>query len=249
MTGAHRQVLFIADDFGASVAVNDAIVDAHINGALDGACLMMGQPGTDDAVERARDHPSLIIGWHLHLCDSVPTTTATWPWGASPMRAGLAIAFTPRGRKLARAEISHQWQLLRATGLPVATVNAHHHLHWHPFVSRILAATVAGEFDGWLRWGQPRFFGRDRPPIGYALANALLLRPNRSRLRVATSTSLWGLDRTFNMNANEIEHAITSLGDGIHEFMFHPRPAPKDADTACLIELARRRALNPQAVR
>ena len=82
--------VFIADDFGLDEATNLAILRAHCAGALHGASLMLGQPGTDHAVALAREHPTLLIGWHLHLCDSRPATRSAWPWGASPGRAGLA---------------------------------------------------------------------------------------------------------------------------------------------------------------
>lgn len=230
--------MFVADDFGLSEDINEAILRAHTEGALQIACLMMGQPGTQGAVAIARDYPSLRVGWHLHLCDSRPTTVETWPWGRSPTAAGLAIAALPGARALAGAEISNQWRMLRATGLPVATVNAHHHLHWHPFVLRSLAAVLAadGEFDGWLRWGEPRFFG-PRVPLGYRLVERLLLAPARRRLETPCSDSLWGLDRTFAMNPAEVATVLSGLGGGIHEFVFHPRPGEHDPDTRCLNEL------------
>lgn len=234
-----RQILFIADDFGMSPEINAAIVRAHRRGALHGACLMMGQAGTEDAIARARDNPSLQIGWHLHLNDSRPLTASEWPWGRSPARAGWAIAMSPSARALARREIEEQWGALSDAGLGCGFVNAHHHLHWHPFVRRHLVSTitVGGAFDGWIRWGRLMFLHRDSAPLGYALVEALLQEPQRGRLAVRPSTTLWGLDRTFAMQAREIAALIPSLGEGLHEFMFHPRPGDADADTRCLIEL------------
>lgn len=234
-----RQIFFIADDFGMSVEINAAIVRAHRRGALHGACLMLGQPGTDDAIARARENPSLQIGWHLHLNDSRPLTVSEWPWGRSPARAGWAIAVSPSARALARREIEEQWRAFSETGLECRFVNAHHHLHWHPFVRRQIVATItaAGGFDGWIRWGRLSFIDRDSAPLGYALVEALLQEPQRDRLALRPSTTLWGLDRTFAMQSNEIAALIPGLGEGLHEFMFHPRPGDADADTRCLIEL------------
>ena len=236
---ASRQVIFIADDFGLSEAVNNAILRAHLDGSLHGACLMVGQPGTEHAMELARAHPTLQLGWHLHLCDSQPTTIDAWPWDDSPTRAGLAIAALPRARALVRAEISKQWETLKASGLPIATVNTHHHLHWHPFVIRSLVDTLEanGGFNGWLRWGEPRFFQRSRAPLGYTLVNRYLQTPKRKNLPIRTSATLWGLDRTCAMNPAEIERVLPALPAGLHEFMFHPRPGSKDPDTDCLITL------------
>ena len=90
-----KEVVFVADDFGMTAEINDAICHAHVSGQLTGAALMMAQPATDDAVIRARAHPGLAIGWHLHLTDSVPATTNRWPWRASPTRAGFSIGLLP----------------------------------------------------------------------------------------------------------------------------------------------------------
>ncbi len=67
-----KELIFVADDFGMNGEINDAILYAHISGHLNGAALMMAQPGSEAAVEMARVHPTLQIGWHLHLNDSVP---------------------------------------------------------------------------------------------------------------------------------------------------------------------------------
>lgn len=234
------RIFFIADDFGMSPEINAAIVRAHLEGALHGACLMMGQPGTAGAIELARRHPTLQIGWHLHLNDSLPMTVESWPWGHSPARAGLSMVLSPDARALARQEIDAQWSALRETGLECRFVNTHHHLHWHPFVRRRLVETVASDagFDGWMRWGAPRFFGHGG--TGYALIERFLQAPARKRLGVCHSDTLWGLDRTFAMCNDEIASVLSGLGPGLHEFMFHPRPGDSDADTRCLIALRER---------
>src|SRR5476649_2752184 len=112
-----KEVIFVADDFGMDRETNEAILYAHTSGHLTGAALMMAQLGTEDAVAKARAHPALQIGWHLHLNDSVPATTDRWPWGASPARAGFAIGLSPSARRLMRKEIARQWELFQATGL------------------------------------------------------------------------------------------------------------------------------------
>lgn len=240
MTGMARRVVMIADDLGLSEEVNRAILHAHQDGALTGAALMMGQPGTGHAVELARRTPSLEVGWHLHLNDSKPLTRDAWPWGRSPARAGFAIGLSPAARRLVRAEIAAQWRAYRATGLPCRFVNAHHHLHVHPFVRRTLLQVLPAGFSGWLRWGRVRFFPPRRTSIGYRLLNGLILAPQRRRLDLAASTTLWGLDRTGAMDAGDVARLLPTLPDGLHELVFHPRRLEGDPDTECLVELARR---------
>jgi len=231
-----RKVIFVADDFGMTTDINRAIVHAHEAGALEGASLMMGQRATDEAVRLARDHPSLQIGWHLHLCDSQPVTCRSWPWGNSHVRAGWGFGFSPRARRLMRAEVAAQWDLFQATGRPCAFVNSHHHLHAHPFVYKALLETLPPSFAGWLRLGKPRFLGPTKYQFFYKCADELFMQSRRRRCPYRCSETLWGLGRTFRMQATEVAAAAQQLPDGLHEFYFHPRSID-DADTKCLLEL------------
>lgn len=232
-----KEVVFIADDLGLSPEINDAILHAHRAGRLDGAALMMGQLGTDDAVQLARETPTLQVGWHLHLTDSTPTTAPRWPWGASPARAGWAIGLFPSAQRLIEREVERQWELFAATGLPCAFVNSHHHLHAHPLVYRAMRRVVGVRFDGWLRQGRPRYFS---PRVASGAVTALadrLFFARRRRLSPWRSTdTLWGLDRLFRMNADEVRAALAAIPDGFHEFMFHPRTRTCP-DTLCLLAL------------
>jgi predicted glycoside hydrolase/deacetylase ChbG (UPF0249 family) len=230
-----RTVLFIADDLGMSDSVNDAIVHAHRHGALNGAALMLGQPATHAAVCRARELPHLEIGWHLHLSDSHPCTLDRWPWDGSEARAGFALGLSRRTRALVRDEIRAQWDAFRETGLGCRFVSGHHHLHVHPFVRDVLAETLPADFDGWIRWGEPKFFEACPSSLFYRALHGLL--QTRRHWPFTVSTTLWGLDRIEAMNATEIAAVLPLLGDGLHEFMFHPRRLERDADTECLLAL------------
>lgn len=234
-----KHLAFIADDFGLHAAVNEAILEGHHHGALTGASLMMGQPGTDDAVAAALCVPGLEIGWHLHLCDSRPLTLKTWPWGNSPVRAGFSLALTPGCRRRIRSEIEAQWNAFRQTGLPCRFINTHHHLHLHPWVSRVFMEIVADVPGAWFRGGGFRTFG-----TGENLTAALTRRMGAFRASarptagvLPTPATVWGLDRVHCMSAREINTVAASLPAGLHEFMFHPRSVDSDADLTALREL------------
>jgi len=232
-----KEVVFVADDLGMTGAINDAILYAHTAGRLEGAALMMGQPGTEEAVHLARENPRLQVGWHLHLTDSQPVTTARWPWGSSPARAGWAIGLLPSARRLMEAEVARQWELFQATGLPCRFINSHHHLHVHPFVHRAMRRVVGDGFPGWLRLGCPSYF----PPRGpdaliMSLTDRLFTARRRRLSPWRVTDTLWGLDRLFRMDPREVRSAIDTLPDGFHEFLFHPRTRTCP-DTLCLLAL------------
>jgi predicted glycoside hydrolase/deacetylase ChbG (UPF0249 family) len=230
-----KEVIFVADDLGMSAEINDAIMHAHYSGHLTAASLMLAQPATAAAVEGARATPSLQIGWHLHLNDSQPATVDRWPWGKSPAAAGFAIGLSRRGHELMRHEVARQWKLFQETGLECRFINSHHHLHAHPFVYRALRETVGPKFRGWIRLGQARAFGPTTPTLWRALDSTYLARRRRAARWRATDT-LWGLDRAFRMDADEVRATLPTLPDGFHEFLFHPR-SRSCPDTLCLLNL------------
>jgi predicted glycoside hydrolase/deacetylase ChbG (UPF0249 family) len=231
-----KEVIFVADDFGLSNEINGAILHAHVSGHLTGAALMMAQPGTEEATDLARAHPSLQIGWHLHLNDSVPATIDRWPWGNSPAQAGIRIGLSQRARKLMRNEVARQWELFQATGLECRFINSHHHLHAHPFVYRALLEVVGPRFAGWIRLGKPHPFHITPLTILWSLLSQTYLERRRRLSAWRSTDTLWGLDRVFQMNAGEIRAALATLPDGFHEFLFHPRTLTCP-DTLCLVEL------------
>ena len=67
-----KHLIVTADDFGAAREVNDAVLDAHQNGILTAASLMVAAPAAADAVARAHATPSLRVGLHLVLVDGKP---------------------------------------------------------------------------------------------------------------------------------------------------------------------------------
>jgi predicted glycoside hydrolase/deacetylase ChbG (UPF0249 family) len=234
-----KQVLFVADDFGMNAKINEAILHTHVSGALQAAALMMAQPGTEEAVAMSRSHPGLQVGWHLHLNDSSPATLERWPWGSSPVRAGISLALSSKARAIMRREVARQWELYRNTGLPCHFINSHHHMHAHPAVYPVLVEILGPEFQGWIRLGQLRFF----QPAPQLFSQSFLLDTFFKRERKLSSwrspDTLWGLDRLFSMKASEVQAAISALPEGFHEFLFHPRTL-SCPDTKCLLDLSPR---------
>jgi len=232
-----RIIHYTADDFGLDEQTNLAIEDAHQQGVLTAASLMLGQPGTAHAVEVARRNPSLQIGFHFHICDSQPVTCKRWPWGGSTVLAGVAIGVWPMSRALMQRELTAQWNQFVATGLRCSFINGHHHLHIHPVIAREMHRLLAGQFNGWVRSMESRFF--EGSPDGN-LPTRWLKGCSSKWLRrwpsAQQTKSLWGIDRTFCMRADEIRGVLPTLPDGLHEFMFHPRQKG-DADHRTLLDL------------
>ena len=62
-----RRLIVNADDFGRSQSINQAVIQAHRDGILTTASLMVGESACDEAIALARQNPRLGVGLHLAL--------------------------------------------------------------------------------------------------------------------------------------------------------------------------------------
>lgn len=149
-----RRVVVNGDDFGYSHAVNQAIIRSHTSGILTSASLMVTGAAFPEAVELARQHPSLGVGLHLvvstgravlpsyeipHLVD------ASGAFPDDPLLVGLRYQFNRAARRELFGEIRAQLQRFRDTGLALSHVDGHLHNHIHPYVLHCLLL-LAKEF-------------------------------------------------------------------------------------------------------
>ena len=135
------RLIVTADDFGMSLEVNEAVEEAHRNGILTCASLVVAGDAAEDAVRRAKRMPELGVGLHLAIFGaraSAEGRSVIAPdgknLGYNPVLAGSAIMVTPGGRKAARREISAQFEAYRKTGLALGHLDGHWHCHQHPVV-------------------------------------------------------------------------------------------------------------------
>jgi chitin disaccharide deacetylase len=135
------RLIVTADDFGMSLEVNEAVEEAHRNGILTCASLVVAGDAAEDAVRRARRMPGLGVGLHLAIFGARASSPFPSRLSAdgenldqTPVRTGSAIMFFPAARADARREIAAQFEAYRKTGLPLGHLDGHWHCHQHPAV-------------------------------------------------------------------------------------------------------------------
>jgi len=62
-----KWLIINGDDFGASRGINRGIIQAHHDGILTSASLLVNGPASIEAAALARQHPGLSLGLHLEL--------------------------------------------------------------------------------------------------------------------------------------------------------------------------------------
>ena len=144
---AGRRLIVNADDFGRSASINAAVLQAHREGILTTASLMVNEPACEEAVDLAKQNPRLGVGLHLTLLDGraalapdkIPgLVNSSGEFPINPVAVGLKYFFRPGLRAQLESEMAAQFEKFRATGLKLDHVNGHLHLHLHPVVFGIL---------------------------------------------------------------------------------------------------------------
>ena len=141
------QIIVNADDFGASASINTAILQAHRQGILTSASLMVTGDAAAEAVEIARQAPTLAVGLHLVVAGGKAALPPEWNphivdanglFPSDPLVAGLRYFFSRTAQTELAAEMEAQFERFAATGLALSHVDGHMHMHMHPTVLRLL---------------------------------------------------------------------------------------------------------------
>ncbi|HVS26294.1 MAG TPA: hopanoid biosynthesis-associated protein HpnK [Burkholderiales bacterium] len=236
-----KRLIVTADDFGASLPVNEAIEQAHRQGILTTASLMVGAAAVRDAVERAKRLPSLKVGLHVVLVrgrpllppDQVPDLVDTQGNFSSRLaRAGVNFFFRSKVRRQLEAEIRAQYEAFRATGLVLDHVNAHNHMHLHPTVLGLILKIGPGYGAHAVRLPNEPFiysWRAARNALTLRIANSLLLKPWITLMRwrlnkagVACNEYLFGMSDSGRMNEQRVLGLLAHLPHGVSEMYFHP---------------------------
>jgi hopanoid biosynthesis associated protein HpnK len=236
-----KKLIITGDDFGLSLAVNEAIEEAHRKGVLSTASLMVGAKAAGDAVDRARRLSSLRVGLHLVLVGGAPISPphmlpdlvdAKGQFSSHLFRAGINFFFSPGIRRQLEEEIRAQFQTFRNTGLSLDHVNCHNHMHLHPTIGRLILK-VGKEYDlKAVRYPcEPVFRSwlASRKALGRKVFSWLvlwpwlaLLRNQLRQARVHSNHFVFGMNDSGNMNLDLVLRFLEHLPPGVTEIYFHP---------------------------
>ena len=242
MLQAMRPVIITADDFGFSLEINEAVEQAHRDGVLSAASLMVSGAAADDAVRRARAMPALSVGLHVVLVQGEPVlpaaeipalVTSNGRFADNLAGAGFNWFFTPGARRQLAREIAAQFEAFRASGLDLDHVNGHNHMHLHPTVLGMIIAECRRSGCQSIRLPREPFAfshgGKFSASWMAALAGRAGLEPWLAVMRARlTAAGLSGNDWLLGMHdAGHVDEArlldfLGRLPGGVTEIHCHP---------------------------
>lgn len=130
-----------ADDFGYSKGVNYGIIEAHLNGIVNSATMMMNMYAVEHGVELAKKYPTLGLGVHLVLT------------AGKPLENNLKTIIDENGSFLKNSfwygnpnvnveEVEREWdaQIKRflSYDLNPSHLDSHHHVHMLPILQPVI---------------------------------------------------------------------------------------------------------------
>lgn len=239
--GADRRLVVTSDDFGAAVAVNAAVEQAHRDGILTAASLMVTGAAVEDAVERARRLPGLGVGLHVVLVEGRPALppeqvpALVGPDGSfrtDMVRTAFRIFLDPAARRQLKAEVAAQFAAFAATGLPLDHVNAHKHFHLHPTIAATIL-TIGGRYGmkamrapiepaGVLNAIEPGTMGGFDIAAPYARG----LRAKLRRTGLLVPDQVFGLAWSGALDTARLRALVDRLPPGLTEIYAHPATGP-----------------------
>lgn len=202
---------------------------------------MVSGEAFDEAVMLARQLPTLAVGLHLVLVDGKPLLPGDQVsclvrenglFPDSPARLGLRYFFDPRARRQLAEELEAQFRRFAETGLKLAHVDGHQHMHVHPAVFPLLIPLAQRYEAGGIRLPRDelRFaLNYDRrhglTKAVWAAAFGLLSRRCRKLLRgtsVAAAERVYGLMQTGRMEEDYVLKLLRHVRAQSAEIYFHP---------------------------
>lgn len=110
-----------ADDFGVTEGVNRGIIEAHEQGVVTSASLMVRYPAALAAAEYARDHPKFSVGLHFE--------TGEWRFRDGSWAVAYQVVDT-HDREAVLAEFERQITAFEGlVGRPPTHLDSHQHIH------------------------------------------------------------------------------------------------------------------------
>ena len=137
-----RRLIVNADDLGHTEGTNEGIFQAHREGIVTSATMMMNRPWAEQAAQRLSQVPDLGVGLHITLSGAPPGERTTLPAdqieslvddrGLLPRGPeGLTNALVAEVEREVEAQLARFQEL---TGRMPTHLDSHHHAHRVPAV-------------------------------------------------------------------------------------------------------------------
>jgi hopanoid biosynthesis associated protein HpnK len=234
-----RRIIINADDFGLCEGVNKAVAEAHSDGILTSATIMANMPAAGEAVEIAKQIPTLGVGVHLNLTEGLPVSkddgircllNGDGRFASSPIKLSLLSLAGHKVREAVRTELAAQIQWIIDRGLKPTHLDSHKHIHSSPALFSIICQLARRFGIPAIRWSfEPKELSRIPWPLtgedGRARARNVRIMARINRLQNSDflrNDAVLGIAHTGKIDVNFFKAVALYNSAATAEVMTHP---------------------------
>lgn len=147
---APKRLIVNADDFGRTPGVNEGTIEAHLNGIVSSATVMVLEKAARDGIRQAIERaPNLALGLHFVLTGggapaSAPASVPTLAPGGRLARSAEMLPEAIPEHEIRRELLAQIALFELAAGRPPSHIDSHHHCALHACVQPVFAAVAQG---------------------------------------------------------------------------------------------------------
>jgi chitin disaccharide deacetylase len=229
-----KKIVVNADDFGLTESVSNSIVRIFHLGNLNSTTLMVNMPGTQHAVQLAKENPLLSVGLHFCITEGKSlsgVSSITDEQGGFLSRSTLIKKMLRRRVDTAHIKLEFEAQLAKfhSFGIRLSHIDSHQHIHMSPQVFLAIAPIIEREGVP-MRIVRPVLNHRlaIKRPVKYLkqVVNASIAVTLRNRFNGKTNdclVSIFDLENISGVTPQVYERLIGDTGvHGVVEVMVHP---------------------------
>lgn len=147
MMAEARRLIVNADDLGRTAGINQGVFEAHRNGIVTSATLMVGFPAAILAARALSEFPELGVGLHVTLTGGGRPLSSPADVPTLVDDRGLLARKPENLGDLAPAEVEKEVRLqyerfVELVGRAPTHLDSHHHSHRHPVVEETLISVA-----------------------------------------------------------------------------------------------------------
>ena len=234
-----RKIIINADDFGLCDGVNRAVVQAHTQGILTSATIMANMPAAPQAIELARQLPTLGVGVHLNLSEGKPVSKdpsvnclldTDGQFAYSPLRLSILSVAKRKIRNAIATELAAQIQWVINNGLKPTHLDSHKHIHNFPAIFPVVCELAKNFRIAAIRWPfEPKEVSRKPwpPPSEGGRKRAAIIRVmakinRRQNPSFFKTQAVLGIAHTGRINIDFLKAAVIYNFAETVEIITHP---------------------------
>ena len=139
-----KKIIINADDFGLTKDISESIIEIYKKGNLSSTSLLVNTPGTDYAIELAKNNLGLGVGLHFNITEGKSisgqsTLTNSKGFFLNKSQINFGVLFNKIKPCEIKYELESQYNYLKNKGLNITHIDSHQHIHMNPKIFKIIA--------------------------------------------------------------------------------------------------------------